>query len=185
MRVTLLAKRYAQALFDLAVEYKILEEVAKDMELVGTTLKKERVLKRVMANPVLDAYKKIRILDKLFGKRVNKLTLRFLQLITKKGREEYIIFICEAFDEIYKDYKNIMPVVLTTAYQAEKKIKDRILKKLAGVTKKELQVKEVVDESLIGGFKLDFEDYQYDNSIKMQLKRLHKIFEENPYIIKY
>ncbi len=185
MRVSLLAKRYAQALFDLAVEYNILEKVAKDMELVGTTLEKERVLRRVMANPVLDAYKKIRILDKLFEKRIEKLTLKFLQLITRKGREEYIIFICKAFVEIYKDSKNIMPVIITTAYPAEKKIKDQILEKLADVTKKELEVKEMVDESLIGGFKLDFEDYQYDNSIKMQLKRLHKIFSENPYIIKY
>ena len=103
------------ALFELAVEYNILEQVEKDMKLVGNTLQKEKLLKKIMANPVLDAYKKINILNKLFEKRVNKLTLKFLQLITRKGREEYIVFICQAFDEIYKDYKNIMPVTLTTA----------------------------------------------------------------------
>lgn len=185
MRIKLLAKRYAMALFELAVEYNILEQVEKDMKLVGNTLQKEKLLKKIMANPVLDAYKKINILNKLFEKRVNKLTLKFLQLITRKGREEYIVFICQAFDEIYKDYKNIMPVTLTTAYKADKKIKDEILDKFASVIRKKLEVTEVVDESLVGGFRLDFEDYQYDNSIKMQLKRLRKVFSENLYIGKY
>jgi F-type H+-transporting ATPase subunit delta len=93
----------------------------------------------------------------------------------------YIGPICKAFIEIYKDYKNIMAVTITTAYVPDKKIKDEILSKLAQVTKKELEVSEVIDEDIIGGFKLDFEDYQYDNSIKVHLKRLSKTFTENLY----
>lgn len=184
MRVTLLAKRYAQALFDLAIENKILEEVEKDMLLVKSVLDESRELRKVLANPVLDDHKKIKVLDSLFENKTQPLTQKFLRLITRKGREGVIVHICKAFDEIYKDYKNIMPVKLTTAAEIDEKVKNDILDKLAEITAKKLEVTELVDTELIGGFKLDFEDYQYNNSVKVQLQRLAKIFAENLYISK-
>jgi F-type H+-transporting ATPase subunit delta len=184
MRVTLLAKRYAQALFDLAVENNILEEVAQDMILVKSVLDESRVLRKLMSNPVIDYSKKIKVLDRIFDKKIQKLTHKFLQLITRKGREVYITFIATAFDVIYKDYKNILPVKLTTAIAVDEKLKKEILDKLAQVTDMNLEVTEIVDRELIGGFKLNFEDYQYNNSVQKQLQRLAKVFSENLYISK-
>lgn len=184
MRVQLLSKRYAQALFELALEYKILEQVEKDMTLLNSVLEGSRELRKVLANPVLDGYKKVRVLNKLFEDKVQTLTIKFLQLIVRKGREEYLVGICNSFVDIYKEYKNIMPITITTAYKPEKKITNAILTKLKTVTDKELEVTEKVDESLIGGFKLDFEDYQYDDSIKVQLKRMGQQFSDNLYVSK-
>jgi F-type H+-transporting ATPase subunit delta len=184
MSVRLLAKRYAQALFDLAVENNITENVAHDMILVKSVLDDSRVLRKVLKNPVIDAPKKIKVLDSIFGNKIQKLTHRFLQLITSKGREMYITFIAEAFDEIYKDSKNILSVKLSTAIKVDENVKKDILVKLAEVTDKTLDITEEVDETLIGGFVLNFEDYQYDDSIKKQLKRMAKVFSENLYISK-
>ena len=47
-----------------------------------------------------------------------------------------------------------------------------------------LEVTEIVDRELIGGFKLNFEDYQYNISVKKQLQQLAKVFSENLYISK-
>ncbi len=184
MRITLLAKRYAQALFDLAVENNILEEVEQDMILVKSVLDESRVLRKVMSNPVIDYSKKIKVLARIFEGKTQKLTLKFLQLITRKGREIYIVHICTAFDVIYKEHKNIMPVQLTTAMDVDQKVKQEVLDKLAGIMGKNLEVTEKVDQELIGGFTLNFEDYQYNNSVKKQLQRLAKVFSENLYISK-
>jgi len=184
MRATLLAKRYAQALFDLAVELKQLEEVAKDMILINSVLDASRELRRVLDNPVLDDYKKVKILDSLFGSKTNKLTIKFLHLIVKKGREGILTQTCKAFEVIYKDYKNIMPVTITLAADINEKTKKEILDKLAQITKKELEVTEVVNPDIIGGFVLNFEDYQYNNSVKVQLQRLAKVFSDNLYVSK-
>jgi F-type H+-transporting ATPase subunit delta len=185
MRIQLLSKRYAQALFGLAVENNILEEVHADMLMVGAVLEENRVLRKVLANPVLDSYKKIKILNKLFDKKVQKLSLKFLLLITKKGREQYISFICKAFNEIYKEHKNIVEVQFTTAYKIDEELRKAMLKKLQSFTQKHLEISEKIDEEIIGGFKLNFEDYQYDASIKTQLKRLRKEFSKNLYVRKY
>lgn len=185
MRVRLLAKRYAVALFDLALELKSEGKVLKDMQLVNEVLEENRILRKILANPVITGSKKAKILSDLFEGKVEKLTLKFLVLVTKKGREVYLEDICQAFVDEYKEHFNIMPVLLTTAYPAEEKTKQEILDKLARIAGKTLEVSEKVDNTLIGGFTLDFMDYNYDASIKTQLIQLKKEFSKNLYVKKF
>ncbi len=181
MRIKLLSKRYAQALFDLAVELNILEEVNSDLILIGKVFAENRELRVIIANPVIDAYKKIAILNKIFEGKVQELTIKFLRLVTNKGREKYILYISEAFDEIYKEFKSILSVDVTTAQKAQKVITDDIAKKLHDATKMNIELTEKIDEDIIGGFVVNFQDYEYDASIIRQLEKLKKGFSENLY----
>ena len=185
MRVTLLAKRYAQALFDLSLENKVLEKVAQDMALVNTVISESRELKLMLNNPILDTLKKNNVLRKIFDGKIEDLSLRFILLIARKGREKYIPYISKAFNDIYKDHKNIVDVVLTTTYKTDKEIKDRVLKLMKDITSKSIELEEVLNDDLIGGFVINLEDYQYDASVKTQLKRLRKEFSKNLYIKNY
>lgn len=185
MRIQLLSKRYAQALFDLAEEFKILDKVESDLRLVGEVFAENRELRVIVANPVIDAHKKVKILDSIFESSVQELSIKFLRLITNKGREKYIPYICEAFDEIYKEFKNILPVNIITAQKADSKIKAEISNKLKEATKMNIELSEKINEDIIGGFVIDFQDYQYDASIINQLNKLKKGFSENLYEIQF
>lgn len=83
------------------------------------------------------------------------------------------------------EYKNILPVQLTTAMEADKKVKDEIISKLEKATKMNIDMNEKVKEDIIGGFIIDFQDYQYDASIINQLNKLKKGFSENLYEIQF
>jgi len=179
MRIKLLSKRYATAVFDLAVELNILEKVNTDLKLVGKVFSENRELRVIIANPVIDNYKKISILNSIFEGKVQELTIKFLRLITNKNREQYISPISEAFYNIYKEYKNILSVSITTAVKADAKIKDGISTKLKEATKMNIDLTEKINEDLIGGFVVNFQDYQYDASIINQLNRLKKSFSDN------
>lgn len=185
MRVKLLAKRYAVAVFELALEYKIETKVQRDMLLVGEVLKENRLLRKILSNPVIEGYTKAKIFGKIFEGKIEKLSLKFLLLITRKGREVYLEEICAAYDDVYKEFNNIMPVLITTAYAADEATKQKVLTKLAHIADKKLEVSEKIDEDLIGGFTLNFMDFQYDASIKTQLKKLRKEFSENLYVKKF
>ncbi len=178
MRVNLLAKRYAQALFDLSLGYRIEEKVAADMRLVGRVLAENRELRRIMANPVLQGSKKVKILNRLFGERLDELSLRFFNLIVRKGREVYLESICLAFEDIYKDYKNVVSAELITATKSDDKIRKLMVGKLKAITDKDIELKETVNEDIIGGFVLRMEDYQYDASVTTQLRRLRKKYAD-------
>ena len=184
MRIQLLSNRYAQALFDLAVEMKNLDKVYADIQLVNEVLDENRELRKILVNAVLDGYKKVHVLKAIFDGKIEKLTMKFLELITRKGREAYIAYICKAFISIYKEHNNIMPLTITTASKLDPKNRKTILEKLKAVQDYEYEVTEKVDEDLIGGFKLDFMDFSYDDTIKVQLKRLANEFSDNLYVSK-
>ncbi len=182
MRVNLLAKRYALALFELSLEDKSTDKIAKDMSFIGKVLEQNRELRKVLENPVLDDAKKATLLVKIFGNNIQKLTKRFLHLISRKGRASYLLAICYAFGEIYKEHKNILSAELITAIKADKEIREDIITKLKNITDKNIELEEIVDDDIIGGFVLRMGDYQYDASIANQLNRLKKEFSENLYV---
>ncbi len=183
MRVNLLAKRYAQAVFELAVETNNVDRIAQDMRLVYEVLDENRELRKIIDNPVIDASKKINILGKVFSGqgKISDLSIRFLRLITRKGREMYLMGICQAFDDIYLDYKNIVKAELVTAYTPDKEIRESVLAKLKTISDKDIMLNEAIDEEIIGGFIIRVEDYQLDASVIAQLKRLGKNFASNLY----
>jgi F-type H+-transporting ATPase subunit delta len=182
MRVNLLSKRYAQAVFELSVEYKNTDKVAKDLELIKSVLEENRQLRKILENPVLDDNKKADLLIKIFGKHIDKLTSKFLHLISRKGRASYLLSICYAFNTIFKDYKNIVSAQLVTAVKADDKIRKSIIAKLKQITDKEIELNETVDQDIIGGFVIKLGDFEYNASIQNQLKRLEKEFSKNLFV---
>jgi F-type H+-transporting ATPase subunit delta len=183
MRVKLLAKRYAEAVFELAIETNNVDRIAEDLKLVYKVLDENRELRKIIDNPVIDASKKINILNKIFEDRdkFSDLSIRFLRLITRKGREMYIMGICQAFEDIYLDYKNIVKAELVTAFDTDNEIRESVLEKLKTISSKDIMLSETVNEDIIGGFIVRIEDYQVDASVAHQLKKLSKKFAGNLY----
>ena len=179
MGINLLAKRYAQALFDLALEQKVQDKIEHDMTLISQVLKENKELHHILSNPVITGEKKVKILEAIFKTHVNKLTLEFFKLLIKKNRQTYLDSICNAYLEIHRNYYNILPVTFITASETIQETKDFITKKVAEVTGKNVELKEQVDKDIVGGFIINYSDYQYDASIKTQLNKLYKQLSKN------
>lgn len=179
MKQIRLANRYAKALFELALEQQNLEAVAKDMQLVNDVIAENRELALLLKSPVVKAPKKTAIFKSLFEKNITKLSLQFLSLLAKKGREDIIQQVAESFMTIYNDYRGITEAWLTTAGDIEKDAKTAILNMLKKLSGKEVQLHEYVNADLLGGFVVKLGDYQYDASTKTLIKRLKENIKNN------
>lgn len=182
MRESKVARRYAKALFELAIEMKLVEQVYADAELIIDVCKENKEFVVMLRSPVIKDVKKLAIIKAIFEKNLNKLTYKFLVIITRNKRESIIQVISEELIEIYQEYKNIVPVNLSTAIKLDEVTKGKILKLLSEKSDATVKLTEEVDEDLIGGFVLDFDDKQFDASIQRQIKKLKKEFEVNLYI---
>jgi F-type H+-transporting ATPase subunit delta len=177
------ASRYVKSLLGLAVEQGELEEVHKDMLLFSKTCKENRSFTAMLRSPVIRHENKRAILRKLFSKKVSKLTMAMIDIITVKNREPILPAIASEFHNAYNAYKGIGKAYLTTTIPADKelvKIMEGISKKLAGKSNIELQA--TVDAGLIGGFVLTVGDQRIDASIKSKLKTLSHKFDEHYFI---
>jgi F-type H+-transporting ATPase subunit delta len=179
MKQIRLANRYAKALFELALEQQTIETVAKDMQLVNDVIAENRDLALLLKSPVVKAHKKTAVFNSLFEKNIGKLSLQFLSLIAKNGREEIIPQVAEALLSIYNDYRGITEAWLTSAGDLEKDAKTAILNMLKRLSGKEVQLHEYVNADLLGGFVVKLGDYQYDASTKTLIKRLKDNIKNN------
>jgi F-type H+-transporting ATPase subunit delta len=66
--------------------------------------------------------------------------------------------------------------------KVSKEVRDEIIGLMEDYTKGNIDLHENVDEDLIGGFVLTFEDKQFDSSLRNRINKLKKEFEQNPYI---
>ena len=181
MREYRLAGRYAKALFDLAIEMKVLEKVYADAELIIDVCEKNKDFVLMLRSPIIKDVKKLAILKDIFEKNLNALTYKFLVLITRNKRESIIKEIAERFVDLYKEFKNILPVNLTASVILDEETKGKIMELLEKHSGSSIELTEQVDEELIGGFMLEFDNKQFDASVLRQIKNLQKEFDINLY----
>jgi F-type H+-transporting ATPase subunit delta len=179
---SILAKRYAKALFEMALENGILDRVNADMELVANVVSENRELRQLMVNPVVTSLRKQKIFKSVFEKHLDKLSISFLNILIRKGREYEVPEIAHQYLQLFLEHKNIVVAEIVTAIAVNEETSNRIKNLVANLTKKEISVKSKIDPAIIGGFKINMEDYQYDASIRKVIDNMHKEFDKNLFI---
>lgn len=175
-----LAGRYAKSLVDLATEKGQLEVVYKDMQYLQAVCKSSREFVNLLRSPVIKADKKDSIISAVTKANVSELTAAFNKLLVVKGRESELPEIAGAFIDQYNAIKNISKVKLTTAVPVSEEVKNAIAAKVkADQGLQNVDLETAVDESLIGGFTLEFNNRLLDASVLRDLNDIKKQFSVN------
>jgi F-type H+-transporting ATPase subunit delta len=182
---TKITLRYAAAFFDLATEKGIVEKANEDMELLGKVCTSNLDFVRMLQNPVVHADKKNKVVSQIFGESVNKMSLSFMNLMIRKRRERYLPSIAEAFNDLYKVSKGIKTAYVTSAISLADNEKTGVLDILEKLTDKKIDLVEKTNENLIGGFIINIDNFQVDQSIATKIKELKKDFAKNLFIKGY
>lgn len=185
MKGTRVANRYAKSLLRLSLENGELETAHKDMQMVAELCDTSKELDVFLKSPIVKTDKKLSVLEEIFGSSISKLSMSFIKVITTKRREIYLHDIAKEFVKQYRDHKKILTAVIKSAVGLDDKLKEQVLNIVKKTEGQEVELVEVVDSSLIGGFVLTIGDKQVDASIVRKLQQLTMTFNENPYIKEY
>ena len=180
-----LAGRYAKSILDLAIEQGQLEAVYADMKYIQAACNSSSEFVNMLRSPNIKADQKNSILSAVLKNNVGVLSNAFIVLLVKKGRESDLHEIANTFIEQYNSMKGIHQVTLTTAVEISAEVKNSIEQKVKSdnsFTSVELTTK--TDESLIGGFVLEFNNNLLDASISRDLKDIKKQFLQNEFVAK-
>ena len=175
----LVATRYAKSLLQLANEKGQLEKVYADMQLVESVCEENKEFTNFLNSPIIKTDKKVAVIKEVFAGKVDNITSGFLTVLTQKRRELYMKEIAAEFIAQYKQHKNILTAVITSAVGIDATIKAKVLELVKQTTKGEVELVEKVDKDLIGGFILTIGDKQVDASVSRKLNDLRKAFSVN------
>ena len=165
--------RYSRAIFQSALEKKILDNVYQDMIFISEICKNPET-KEFLQSPVIFPSKKIAIFHKMLEGNIEKITLSLIDIIVKNGRESFIPAIARVFIHETKKFRGITESVLTTAVKVDDNVKKQITDLISDVFKTNVELKENIDPEIIGGFILQIDDNYIDASIKNKLRKIKK-----------
>lgn len=166
------AERYAQSLFDLAKEENAIDAYLKDMRLVDTVLESDPSFVPFFSHVLIDDQTKNSLLDQAFGSSVQKYVLNFLKLLVKKRRIRYIKEIVKSFIRLCNKYLGIEEGIVYTPYSLSDAQLTSIADALSKKEGKKLELRQIIDQSLIGGIRVQINTRVYDGSIKNKVEKL-------------
>jgi F-type H+-transporting ATPase subunit delta len=181
-----IATRYAKSLLELAKEKGQLEAVFNDIKSLDGIFESNRDLILLFKSPIIPAEKKLTIVKMIFEGKTTEMVYQFMVLLIKKGRESFLHEIVDSFELQYNKLKGITPVKLISAVKLDNgQVQTMVSALKAKELLKDVQLEQVVDEDLIGGFILRYDDKQIDQSVKRRLTELFNIIDDDSYIKKY
>ncbi len=170
-----LATNYAQSLFDLASAkggQSAVEEVSAELEAVLALAREDRQIGEFFASRVISAEKKAPVLERVLKGRVSDLTYRFIAILNGNGRLARLPSIAEAYDGLVQNAFGRIEVDVHTAAPLDEQGRASLTERLRAVLKREPVLHAYVDESMIGGVRLQIGDQLIDGSVATRLRRL-------------
>jgi F-type H+-transporting ATPase subunit delta len=165
--------RYSRAIFQSAIDKKILEKVYRDMIFISEICKIPEA-KEFLHSPIIVPSKKIEIFHNVLGDNVEELTLSLIDLVVKNGRESQLPAIARVFIHETMKHEGITQSTLTTAVKVDPSLKQQITELISEVFKTKVEFIENVDTDIIGGFILRVDDNYIDASIRNKLRKIQK-----------
>jgi F-type H+-transporting ATPase subunit delta len=165
--------RYARAIFQSALEKKILDKVYQDMIFISEVCKIPET-QEFLRSPIIFPSKKEAIFHSILGGNVEKISLSLIDLIVKNGRESFIPAIARNFIHETKKFNGITDSVLTTAVKVDDKVRKQITDMITDVFKTKVDLKENIDPEIVGGFILQIDDSYIDASVRNKLRKIKK-----------
>jgi len=173
MSVERISARYARSLIELALDQSKLDRIKDDITYFLEAVE-VRELTLLLRSPIIHAGTKRKIFVKLFEDKFDVLTMAFLDIILRKGREFYLADIARAFMDQYRVIKEISRITLTSAVPLSQEKIEEIKQQVRGISTPNIEVELKIDPNILGGFILAFGDQLYDASVSHQLDEMRK-----------
>ncbi|MFC4402871.1 F0F1 ATP synthase subunit delta [Gracilibacillus xinjiangensis] len=168
------AKRYAEALFQIGVEKETLDFLEPELLIVKEVFESNEPFRKFLQHPNVDASKKKELLNEAFT-GFSKDVLHTLSLLVDRHKESIVPQVVDQFVTFANEAKGTK---LATVYSTrpltepeKQEIEATFTKKL---NVKAIKITNQVDPSVIGGVKIKIGNTVYDGTIKGKLDRLER-----------
>lgn len=174
MSDAVVAKRYADALFQLGEEKKTMESMLEELNTVQEVFRNNHQLNSFLVHPGIDNGKKKQFVHDVFQGLSNDV-VNLLKILIERHRVNLILPIIEKYNKIVSDSKGIVEARVYSV----RKLKDSERKELENMLvkrfdKKAIRLENIVDPSIIGGVKIRMGNTIIDGSISGKLKRMER-----------
>ncbi len=178
MAGTRAAIRYAKAVLGVASDKGTAETVNTDMKHIAATISESEELSMMLKSAAVKSDDKTAVLAKVFP-QLNVLSTELFKVLAANKRLEILEATAENYCRLYDDLQGKEKATVTTAVPMNNDLELKVLAKIKDLTSKSVELENIVDESILGGFILRVGDTEYNASIANKLNTLKREFTLN------
>ena len=167
MARTPLGRRYAQAVFAIALEEGALEEWRVELARSTESLADDQT-KVFLQSPKVNFQRKLELLRSALSD-VRENVFNLVGLIVKNGALQTLDGIVIEYQKLLDDLQGREQVEITTAIELEEMQKSRLQKQLKDLFGKEIVLNTTVSEDILGGILIRVGDMIIDGTVKGRL----------------
>ena len=169
----LVSDRYASALYDLAAEKKLVDDVLGDLSNLKNILKDNKELSLVVKSPLITSIDKLNIFESLLKKiNANELTTTFIKVIEKNKRFSNLASIITQFININSQKRGDVIADITSADELNDDQKNNITNQLKSILGDKLSLSFDVDKNIMGGLIVKVGSKMIDTSLANKINKL-------------
>ena len=167
------ASRYGLALYSLALEENKIDSWQQDVKTLKGIFVENPDFIMILGSSFLSLEERIEILEKtLVG--VDKNIVALIDVVMDNNRIDLILDVFDNFNSYCNQYRGVSEGLIYSTLKLEQTVIDQIEEKISKVEHNKVELKNVVDPSLIGGVKVVIKDHIYDGSIKHNIEMMKK-----------
>ncbi|GGF91895.1 F0F1 ATP synthase subunit delta [Paenibacillus abyssi] len=173
-RETLVAKRYAKALFELAQQNNVVSDVEDQLMLVVRALEGDADIVKFLVSPNISTDKKIDLVKQALSGKVSEMVIQTIELLISRGRNDIIGEVYSAYKKVAGEALGQADAIVYTAKQLPEDEMQKIGIRFGAMIGKKIRVEQIVEPALLGGIQVRIGDRLYDGSLSGKLARLEK-----------
>ena len=168
---------YAAGMLALARAEGVVDRVGDELYRTARALETSSDLRHALSDPRLPLERKKGIVEDLLGGRVLPLTLNLVNFVVAAGRSSDLPAIADRLAEQAAAERERAVAEVRTAFELDEETVHRLAESLSRATGKRVEVKTVVDPSLIGGLVTRVGDTVIDGSLRHRLEGLRQALQ--------
>ena len=168
-----LAQVYANALFEVASENDVIDDVREQLGQFADELDENRDLQVFLFSPYFSSQEKKDGIRKIV-EDADERFLNFLELLAERHRMPAIFRIRRAYDALWREENKLLPVTVTSAVELDEGLVKGLGKRIEEQTGKKVELTSQVDPDVLGGLVLQVGNMVLDASIRNRLEQLRK-----------
>lgn len=178
MRDTIVAGRYARALFIVAEKRGQTVRVLEDLKGVAQVLEPNGRAANFLGSPGVKTEDKRKLLRTVLESRVDRSTLVFVDLLIRKQRLNEFATIVTEFEALVEAQQGIQRAQVTSAVALSDAERDRLHLELERMTGRKVRMQLDVDPTLLGGALVRMGDRVIDRSVRTLLEAITHQLQE-------
>src|SRR6185295_12794795 len=173
MSLQTIARRYASALAEVALDRNEEARVQEEINSWAELIENNSQLREVFANPTIPYDQKGRVLEELIVRsRISETSSSFLRVLLRNQRLDQLKHIAERFSQVLDERHGIVGANVTTARPIPEDVKTALQEALSAKTGRDVRLSFTTDKSIIGGVVAQIGSTIFDGSVQGQLDRL-------------